>query len=224
MRQVLRMRMRVRPTAASARAANGLAAHPRAVSTFFGCPERRSQHWTTIEQSAQEPIDSLHRMQEWTMTLMRRAFFSYPRGTPALVGFSSDLQLVGLAPANLLDDPGHVGRNDDTDMMGDLTSLWDGILNMAVPKNRKTRSKKRIKSYRKRVVPDKRNILTCKKCGELKLMHHLCKGCLKAHKEEWPRERMVEEMEKEAVEMMKRTAQRKVEEEIASMKSTAKEE
>ena len=78
-----------------------------------------------------------------------------------------------------------------------LSSLWDGILHMAVPKNRKTRSKKRIKNFRKRVIPDKKNIITCKVCGELKLMHHLCKGCLKRHKEEWPRHRMEEEKKRQ---------------------------
>ena len=75
-------------------------------------------------------------------------------------------------------------------LMGDFASLWNGILHMAVPKSRVTRSRKRIKNYRKRIVSDKKNIITCKVCGELKLMHHLCKGCLKAHKKEWPRERM----------------------------------
>jgi ribosomal protein L32 len=96
------------------------------------------------------------------------------------------------------------------------SSLWDGMLHMAVPKSRITRSKKRIKNYRKRVVADKKNILACKVCGELKLMHHLCKGCLKAHKKAWPRARMEEEMENEAVEMMKRTAERAVAKESAA--------
>lgn len=54
----------------------------------------------------------------------------------------------------------------------DLSSIWDSILLMAVPKTRVSRSRKRMKH--KQHIPDKIGWYTCEKCGEPKRPHRIC--------------------------------------------------
>ena len=58
------------------------------------------------------------------------------------------------------------------DILGDY--LW-----MAVPKQRITRSKRRIKNHRKRIVADVKHVQVCELCGETKLRHVLCECVVK---------------------------------------------
>ena len=69
----------------------------------------------------------------------------------------------GLSPVNQLGD-------------GNFCLEWDGIL-MAAPKNRTTRSRKRLRMTHK-WPKNKRGIDVCFYCGRPKLMHFLCKYCL----------------------------------------------
>lgn len=60
-----------------------------------------------------------------------------------------------------------------------LQDILDDILLMAVPKRKTTRSKTRIKNYRKRIVPDIKHIQICELCGATKLRHILCECVVK---------------------------------------------
>ncbi len=55
-------------------------------------------------------------------------------------------------------------------------NIDDSIWLFAVPKRRVTRAKKRIRKTHK-YIKKKTNITTCPKCGNAKLMHHLCPFC-----------------------------------------------
>ncbi len=60
----------------------------------------------------------------------------------------------------------------DVSRAQDLSSIWDSILLMAVPKTRVSRSRKRMKH--KQHIPDKIGWYTCEKCGEPKRPHRIC--------------------------------------------------
>ena len=174
-------------------------------------PRRAEDANNVVDASSSTSSHFIRAAEEWASwaeTIFMRALLLPPPVNP-------QLELVGVS----VPFPGvEASSGDAGNIVDGMSSLWDGLLQMAVPKSRTTRSRKRIKNYRKRIVPDKKNIIACKICGELKLMHHLCKGCLKAHKEAWPRERMKEEMEKEAMEMMQRSAERAVAKESTASK------
>ena len=94
---------------------------------------------------------------------------SQPPLTWALAGASAPFPLDATSTdnANAAERSGLI-----QDILGEY--LW-----MAVPKQRITRSKRRIKNYRKRIVADVKHVQVCELCGETKLRHVLCECVVK---------------------------------------------
>jgi ribosomal protein L32 len=75
--------------------------------------------------------------------------------------------------------PFSISNTSDAKRAGLIQDILGGFMLMAVPKHRVTRSKKRIKNYRKRIVADVKHIQICERCGETKLRHILCECVVK---------------------------------------------
>ena len=133
--------------------------------------------------SAREVAALARRAAEWVLAPPAPP----PNPALALAGVAG-FQLDDLRPGDSEPAAGITGER----VWDGLADLLGGLWHMAVPKSRVTRSKKRIKNYRKRIVPDLKNIVTCPKCGSKKLLHHICQGCLAKHDEYWTKERLAE--------------------------------
>lgn len=67
----------------------------------------------------------------------------------------------------------NMSLNEPSSSSSSTTSLWDSIWNMAVPKSKVSRSKKRMKTTLQKRIPLKKNIVIDERTGELTLKHKL---------------------------------------------------
>jgi len=117
-----------------------------------------------------------------TLALLRQTYFKVATGS-ALTPSAWPLLSLNLRwnPMQFLENekPHHeayqlvgVPLRADVSRTQDIASIWDGILLMAVPKTRVSRSRKRMKH--KQHIPEKIGWYTCEKCGEPKRQHRIC--------------------------------------------------
>ena len=92
------------------------------------------------------------------------ANFLFPSNPPTLA--------FDTIPSTLPTTTSSSQNNDSSSTI--LQDIFDSAILMAVPKQRVTRSKKRIKNYRKRIVADVKHVQECELCGGKKLQHILC--------------------------------------------------
>ncbi|KAM3466469.1 hypothetical protein MY5147_000558 [Beauveria neobassiana] len=61
-----------------------------------------------------------------------------------------------------------------------LDDIWEGVLR-AVPKNKVSHSRKRMRQLANKGLKDVNSLCQCPGCGAPKRMHRLCQNCLEAH-------------------------------------------
>ena len=120
-----------------------------ATRTFFRSP----QHCDDDDDSSSSSSSFSHFLRQFLTP-------STPQMKYSLVGYEMPLHPTTTSPTT----PSRL-----------INDILGNALLMAVPKRKTTRSKTRIKNYRKRIVPDVKHIQICELCGETKLRHILCK-------------------------------------------------